>query len=114
MEKKLDNALDELILSITETDDFKDCIRIKEKMSTNEEIQGLIDSIKKLQKKYVRTMDDDIKKQLQDVQEQLDNIPLYNSYQKKLLDINKKIDFIKEELNDYFYNVVNNIEEKTT
>ena len=112
MEKKLDNALDELILSITETDDFKDCIRIKEKMSTNEEIQGLIDSIKKLQKKYVRTMDDDVKKQLQDVQEQLDNIPLYNSYQKKLSDVNKKIDFIKEELNDYFYNVVNNIEEK--
>lgn len=112
MEKKLDNALNELILSITENDDFKDCIRMKEKMSSNEEIKKLIDSIKKLQKKYVRTMDDDVKKQLDEVQEQLDSIPLYNSYQKKIFEVNKRIDFIKEELNDYFYKVVNNSEKK--
>ena len=35
-------------------------------------------------------------------------IPLYYSYQRKLAEVNKKIDFIKEELNDYFYKVVNN------
>ena len=36
-----------------------------------------------------------------------DSIPLYDSYQKKLAEVNKKIDFIKDELNDYFYKVIN-------
>ena len=107
MEKKLNKALDAVILSITESDDFIDCIRIKEKMDNNNEIKELVDLIKVLQKKYVKTMDDNVKRQLNDVQMQLDNIPLYDSYQKKLSEVNKKIDIIKDELNDYFYKVVN-------
>ena len=112
MEKKLNKALDAVILSITESDDFIDCIRIKEKMDNNNEIKELVDLIKVLQKKYVKTMDDNVKRQLNDVQMQLDNIPLYDSYQKKLSEVNKKIDIIKDELNYYFYKVVN--EEKYT
>ena len=107
MEKKLNKALDDVILSITESDDFRACLRIKEKMENNDEIKRLVDLIKRLQKKYVRTMDDEVKRQLDCVQRQLDNIPLYDSYQKKLSLVNKKIDIIKEELNDYFYKVVN-------
>ena len=107
MEKKLDNALDDLISSITESEDFKYCIKKKEKMDANVEIKKLVDSVKTLQKKYVSTMDDNVKKELEEVQEKLDNIPLYNSYYKKISNVNKKIDYIKEELNDYFYKVVN-------
>lgn len=107
MEKKLSKAVQEVVSSITESDEFKECIRLKEKMGENSEIKELVDTIKKLQKKYVRTLDDSVKEELDKAQERLDSIPLYDSYQKKLAEVNKKIDIIKDELNDYFYKVVN-------
>jgi len=107
MEKKLSKAISEVVTAITDSEEFKECIRLKEKMNQNSEIKELIESVKKLQKKYVRTQDDDVKAELDKVQEKLDSIPLYDSYQKKLAEVNNKINFIKDELNDYFYNVVN-------
>ena len=107
MEKKLSKAVDEVVLAITDSHEFKECIRLKEKMEENNEIKELVDKVKKLQKKYVQTMDDSVKEELDKVQERLDSIPLYDSYQKKLAEVNRKIDFIKDELNDYFYKVIN-------
>ena len=107
MEKKLSKAINEVVSVITESDEFKECIELKMKMEENGEIKELVQAIKILQKKYVRTLDDDVKTELDQKEERLNNIPLYNSYQKKLAEVNKKIDFVKEELNDYFYKVVN-------
>lgn len=107
MEKKLSKAVLDVVSSITESDEFKECIRLKEKMNESSEIKELVDSIKKLQKKFVRTEDENVQKELERLQERLESIPLYDSYQKKLEEVNKKIDFVKEELNDYFYKVVN-------
>lgn len=107
MEKKLSKAVNDVVSSITESDEFKECIRLKEKMEENSEIKELVETIKKLQKKYVRTLDEEVKEELDKLQERLDSIPLYDSYQKKLAEVNRKIDIIKDELNDYFYKVVN-------
>lgn len=107
MEKKLSKVINEVVSAITDSDEFKECIRLKNKMEENSEIKELVDAIKKLQKKYVQTMDDSVKEELDKKQEKLDSIPLYDSYQKKLAEVNKKLDFIKDELNDYFYKVVN-------
>jgi cell fate (sporulation/competence/biofilm development) regulator YmcA (YheA/YmcA/DUF963 family) len=52
MEKNLNKAVSEVVSSITECDEFKECIRLKEKMNKNSEIKELVDDIKKLQKKY--------------------------------------------------------------
>lgn len=107
MEKKLSKAISEVISAITDSPEFKECIRLKEKMDQNSEIKELVETVKKLQKKYVRTQDEQVKEELDKVQERLDSIPLYDSYQKKLAEVNRKIDFIKDEMNNYFYNVVN-------
>lgn len=107
MEKKLSKDLADLISSITESDDFKECIRLKKKMEDSSEIKELVETIKTLQKKYVRTDDFEVKEELDKVQNKLDNIPLYVSYQKRLMEVNRKLDLIKDELNEYFYNVVN-------
>lgn len=107
MEKKLSKAIEEVVSSITESDAFKECIRLKRKMEENKEIMELVETIKKLQKKYVRTLDDDVKEELEKNQNRLEDIPIYNSYQKKLDEVNKSIDFIKDEMNDYFDKVVN-------
>ena len=107
MEKKLSKAVNDVVSAITDSEEFKECIRLKEKMEENSDIKELVDTIKKLQKKYIRTQDDEVKKELDEKQERLNSIPLYDSYQKKLAEVNQKIEIIKDELNDYFYKVVN-------
>lgn len=107
MEKKLSKALDEVICSITESKEFKECIELKNKMDENKKIKELVENVKKLQKKYIRTLDDNVKEELDKIQEELNNIPIYVSYQNKVSEVNAKIEIVKEELNNYFYKVVN-------
>ena len=47
------NALDQVISCITESSAYQNCLSYREKMSDNQEIQDLIQLIKKTQKKYI-------------------------------------------------------------
>lgn len=107
MEKKLDKAVGDIVSSITESLEFKECIRLKEKMDKSSEIKELVAEVKKLQKQLIKTEDPLVREELENVQDRLNNIPLYDSYQKQLTLVNQKIEIIKDELNDYFYKVVN-------
>ena len=55
MEEKLSN----LVEYITSTFEYKECIRLKEIMKSNEEICLLVEEVKSLQKKYVRSLEDE-------------------------------------------------------
>ena len=88
MEKKLSKAINEVVSVITESDEFKECIELKKRMDENSEIKELVQSIKTLQKKYVHTLDDSLKIELEQKEEKLNNIPLYYSYQRKLAEVN--------------------------
>ena len=79
MEKKLSKAVNDVVSAITDSEEFKECIRLKEKMEENSEIKELVQSIKTLQKKYVHTLDDSLKIELEQKEEKLNNIPLYYS-----------------------------------
>ncbi|MDO5393551.1 MAG: YlbF family regulator [Mycoplasmatota bacterium] len=107
MEKKLGSAVGEIVSSITGSEEFKECIRLKEKMDKSDEIKELVAKVKKLQKQLIKTADPEIREELEKVQERLDSIPLYDSYKKKLALVNQQIELIKDDLNDYFYRVVN-------
>ena len=50
MEKKLSKAISEVVSAITDSPEFKECIRLKEKMDQNSEIKELVETVKKLQK----------------------------------------------------------------
>lgn len=78
-------------------------------MSTNVEIKGLVDSVKKLQKEYVRSnyQDDGIKKELNTLNERLNSIPIYVDYISNLSDVNNMISLVTDSLNDYFYKLLN-------
>ena len=54
MENFVNKKLDEVINCIINSDDYKKCILLKEKMAKSEDITSLVDSIKKLQKKYAK------------------------------------------------------------
>lgn len=103
----MNEALNEVINTIINSDDYKKCIELKNTMSSNEELVSLIEKIKKLQKKYVNTNDQEILVELEKLEEELNNIPIYVIYMQYLEKVNEKIEFVKDELNDYFYEVLN-------
>ena len=102
------SALNEVIECITNSSDYKKCISLKNKMSENEEITSLIKKIKDTQKKYVRSgYDSKIKVELDALEKELMNIPIYYVYSKSLEKVNQMIDYVKDELNDYFSTLLN-------
>lgn len=99
--------LDKVINYILKSKEYRECISIKEKMSDNTELIKLIDEVKKLQKKYIKTNDNSVKEELDNCINKLNSIPIYNIYMEKLDRVNEMIDYVQDELNDYFYKVVN-------
>ena len=104
----LNKALDDVINTIINSDDYKSCILLEEKMSTNKEICELVEKIKILQKKYVRESDEEVLAEIKIHEEKLNEIPIYVIYMQHLEKVNKMINYVKDELNDYFYKVLNN------
>ena len=108
MESFVNKKLDEVINCIINSDDYKSCVQLKEKMSTNKEICELVEKIKKLQKKYVRENDEEVLAELKLLEEKLNEIPIYVIYMQHLEKVNEMINYVKDELNEYFYKVLNN------
>ena len=105
----MNKELSELVSYIKNTPSYKKCISIKEQMDKNEEICKLVGDIKILQKKYVKSnyLDKDLKDQLDILEDKLNNIPIYVEYMNNLEEVNKMIEYVKDELNDYFSNLLN-------
>lgn len=104
----MNKELEEVINTIINSNDYKSCIQLKEKMSTNKEICELVDKIKVLQKKYVRENGEEVLEELKLLEERLNEIPIYVIYMQHLEKVNEMINYVKDELNDYFYKVLNN------
>ena len=102
------NCLEEIISSIKNSKEYKNCLLLKEKMNQNEEITTLIEKIKKCQKKYVQSnYDSKYEKELKELEKSLEQIPIYTIYLDNLAKVNEKIEYVKDSLNDYFYQLLN-------
>ena len=100
--------LNDIITWIEESKEYKKCIELKKKMDENDELVKLIREVKKKQKEYVKSnFDKDKKKELDKLQKKLDEIPIYNVYNRNLEIVNSYIDYVRDELNDYFCKVFN-------
>ena len=100
--------MDEVIKYITESNDYKECMRLKALMEKNSEIKELVEKIKELQKKYIRSgYDEKLKEELDVLEKRLYAIPIYDIYQRHLEEVNQMINYVKDEMNDYFYKVLN-------
>ena len=82
-------------------------ISLKEQMNDHTEILSLVKEIKKYQKKYVQSnYDSKIQEKLTDLEKQLEEIPLYVVYMQNLTKVNEMIDYVRDNLNDYFEELV--------
>lgn len=106
--EELYKALDEVIYYITDSKEYKLCLELKDRMSSNSDVNDKIVKIKKLQKEYIKSNYDEAKKQeLDKINEELLKIPIYKVYLDNLEVVNQMIDYVKDSLNDYFYKLFN-------
>ena len=99
--------LNKIIDYITNSSEYKKCISLKNMMSNNTKLMDKINKVKVLQKKYIKSNDLSIKKELDLLIEDLNNEPLYYNYMNNLEVVNEMISFVNDELNNYFYRVIN-------
>ena len=99
--------LDEIINYITNSSEYKNCISLKDKMSNNSKLMDKINKVKELQKNYIKSNDLSIKKELDLLIDELNDEPLYYNYINNLEKVNEMISFVNDELNNYFYRVIN-------
>ena len=106
--EELNKEIDDLVNYIKNTNDYKMCIMLKNQMKDNYELIKLIDEVKLLQKKYIRSnYDNVIKCELDKKNSELFEVPIYVIYNKHLDKVNYMIDYVRESLNEYFYNLLN-------
>lgn len=106
MVKLLNKKLEEVITVIKDSKDYQECIKLKEKMKKNAELMQLIDTLKTLQKEYVKNGYQDREK-LEEVENKLYEIPIYVTYIGHLKKVNQMISYVEDDLNDYFYQLFN-------
>lgn len=107
LNKNIEKSLDDIINYIINSKEYIKCIEIKKKMSKNKELTKLIEEIKELQKKYVKENKESIKEKLDSKEKELNGIPIYVEYNNNLEVVNNMINLVKDELNDYFYKLLN-------
>ena len=99
--------LNKVIDYITNTESYQNTIKLREQMNNNKELNDLIEEIKSLQKKYIKNNSVSIKQELDEKTKELEEYPIYNIYNKNLEEVNQMIDYVNDELNDYFEKVIN-------
>lgn len=106
--EELNKRLDELITYIKDSEEYQKCILLKKRMNNNKVLMDYIRDVKKLQKEYVRSgYQTSIKEELDLIEKKLYDNPLYVVYLQNLEIVNYKIDYVKDVLNDYFFNLMN-------
>ena len=99
--------VDEIINYIENTPNYKKYLLIKEKMSKDFEINNLLEEIRHLQKRLVNNYSLKTKKELDEKNKVLNNVPLYREYLNTLDEINNIFNIIENDLNKYFMDKVN-------
>ena len=106
--EEVNNKLSSLIEYIKSSHDYRKCLEIKKQMNDNAYLMGLINDVKKLQKKYILSnYDESIEMKLNEKKKELMNIPIYVMYNHYLDNVNNMIVFVQDSLNNYFNNLLN-------
>ena len=116
MEKSVNNLIldkvDNLVNYIKTSDEYNDYLFLTKKLSNNKKAVEYIDQIKRLQKEIIKKeiKGDDItslEKEINYLLDELNKIPLYIDFINKQKELNEIYQYIKNRLDEYFYNILN-------
>lgn len=101
----MNKAIDDVISVIVNSKDYQQCLQLKDKMKKNQELMKLIEDLKKTQKEYVKSGIG--KEKIDSLEEELYQFPIYVVYMEHLEKVNDMLSYVEEDLNDYFYQLMN-------
>jgi len=100
LNKEILDKVDEIILTIKQSDDYQKYLLLKEKMNENSELKELIDEVRVLQKEIIHGKNKE--NVLKEKMIKLENNPLYREYNNTLSEINNQLALIENAINNYF------------
>ncbi|MBO5138532.1 MAG: YlbF family regulator [Bacilli bacterium] len=105
---KTEKSLDDIIKYIKSQEEYKNVIKLRQLMKQDPKLLEQIEQVKRKQKEYIRSQKDkEIEKELEKLKEELEDNILYFEYNINLNKVNEMISLVKDELNNYFYNLTN-------
>ncbi len=107
MNKEILDKVEEIVKIVKDSPSYQTYLELENKMKSHPKIPKLIEEIKKLQKKAVQMVSqgleiDSIEKELSSLQEQLEEIPLYQDFVDIQKELNDSFSFIKESIEELF------------
>ena len=107
MNKEILNKVLEIIEYIKNTPDYKGYLKAKELLDKDIKLKELIEKIKQTQKLLVKTKDLKLEKELEKLNQELNNNPLYIEYNNYLNEVNNMLIIFENKINKYFNDVFN-------
>lgn len=108
MNNKVIDEINNLVNSIKESSIYKEYKDLELKISKNEEIKKLTDEIKSINKKLVKTPSIELENKLKELEEELNNIPLYIEYKEKVEELNNLLLVIKNKMDNFINEILIN------
>ncbi len=100
------NKVDEIIKEIEDSDNYKKYLKLKDEINNNKDLVILINKVRQLNKDYTHNL---VKKEeLDKVQNELNDHPLYREYLNTISVINNDLSIIENAINNYFIKKLNN------
>lgn len=106
MNNEIKSEIDLLILKIKSSDIYKKYIQLEDKVNKCKDIKLLVDDIKILEKKLVKTPSLDLEQQLNKKMEELNKMPLYLDYKESLEELNNMLLIVKNRFDKFVYELV--------
>ena len=106
------DKVDNLVDFIKSSNEYKDYMFLKDKLSKNEKVSNYINKIKSLQKEIVKkeVNNEDIsilEEEVNNILDELNKIPLYSEFVDKQMELNEIYQNIKNSFDNYFYDLLN-------
>lgn len=98
----ISNKIDEMFDEFESSELCQNYLSAKKQLLNNDEVMGLIEEIKRLQKIATNNHDENIEAILKSLYQKLESYPLYQSYKVLEEEINEELFMVKEQFEKYF------------
>ncbi len=105
--KEILDKVDEIIKEIEDSDNYRKYLLLKKEIGNNKDLLILINKVKQLNKDYLHNLVE--KEELETVEKELNNHPLYREYLNTISLINNELSIIETTINNYFKKKLNDI-----
>ena len=101
MNNELKYEIDLLITKIKDSEEYKEYLNLLDQLKESELINNLVDEIREINKKSVKTPSIKLEEELKLKQKKLNEIPLYQDYIEKLEILNNMLLLVKDKFDKY-------------